>query len=97
MSGPRSGVAKQLRDEELRGLYLHCHGYTLNLAAGDVIKRYKHTKDALDVAFETSKFVKFSPERTAKSEKLKEELTMELPGNYVLCTSRWTVCVASLK
>ena len=34
MSGPRSGVAKQLRDEKPRAIYLHCHGYALNLAAG---------------------------------------------------------------
>ena len=40
-------------------LYLHCHGHALNLAAGDAIKRCKHTKDALDVAFEVSKLVKF--------------------------------------
>ena len=43
MSGPRSGVAKQLRNEEPRALYLHCHGHALNLAAGDAIKKQKHT------------------------------------------------------
>ena len=32
MSGPRSGVAKQLLDEEPHALYLHCHCYALNLA-----------------------------------------------------------------
>ena len=66
MSGPRSGVAKQLRDDEPRALYLHCHGHALNLAVGDAIKRCKHTKDALDIAFEVSKLVKFSPKRTAQ-------------------------------
>ena len=54
MSGPKSGVAKQLRDEEEHALYLHCHGHALNLAAGDSIKKCKVTKDALDVAFEVS-------------------------------------------
>ena len=34
MSGHRSGVAKQSRDEEPRALYLHCHAHALNLAAG---------------------------------------------------------------
>ena len=38
MKGPRSGVAKQLRDEEPHALYLHCHGHALNLAVGDAIK-----------------------------------------------------------
>ena len=61
ISGPRSGVAKQLRDEEPRALYLHRHGHALNLAAGDPIKMCKVTKDALDVTFEVSKLVKFSP------------------------------------
>ncbi|KAI6656187.1 Zinc finger MYM-type protein 1-like [Oopsacas minuta] len=85
MSGPKSGVAKQLRDEEPRALYLHCYGQALNLAAGDAIKRCKHAKDGLDVAFEVSKLLKFSPKRTAKLEKLKEELALDSPGFRVLC------------
>ena len=97
MSGPRSGVAKQLHDEEPRALYLHCHGHALNLAAGDAIKGCKHTKDALDVAFEVSKLVKFLPKRTAALEKLKEELALDSPGFRVLCPTRWTIRAASLK
>ena len=80
MSGPRSGVAKQLRDEEPRALYLHCHGHALNLAAGDSIKKCKVTKDALDVTFEVSKLVKFSPKRSLELEKLRSELALESPG-----------------
>ena len=97
MSGPRSGVAKQLRDDEPRALYLQCHGHALNIAVGDAIKRCKHTKDALDVAFEVSKLVKVSPKRTAQLEKLKEELSLDSPGFRVLCPTRWTVRAASLK
>lgn len=97
MSGPRSGVAKQLRDEEPRALYLHCHGHALNLATGDAIKKCKVTKDALDVTFEISKLVKFSPKRSAELEKLRNELTLDSPGFRVLCPTRWTVCAASLK
>ena len=41
MSGPRSGFAKQICDEEPHALYLHCHGHALNLAAGDSIKKSK--------------------------------------------------------
>ena len=95
MSGPKSGVAKHLRDEEPRALYLHYHGHALNLA--DTIKRCKHTKDAMDVTFEVSKLVKFSPKRTAMLEKLKEELALESPGFHVLCPTRWTVRAASPK
>ena len=85
MSGPRSGVAKQLRDEEPRALYLHCHGHALNLAAGDSIKKCKVTKDALDVTFEVSNLVKFSPKRSLELEKLRSELALESPGFRVLC------------
>ena len=97
ISGPRSGVAKQLRDEEPCALYLHCHGHALNLAAGDTVKRCKHTKDALDVAYVVSKLVKYSPKRIAELEKLREELALDSPGFRVLCPTHWTVHAASLK
>ena len=35
MSGPRSGVAKQIRDLESRAVYTHCYGHSLNLACMD--------------------------------------------------------------
>ena len=57
----------------------------------------QHTNDALDVAFEVSKLVKYSPKRTAELEKLREELTLNSPGFRVLCPTRWTVRAASLK
>ena len=79
MSGPRSGVAKQLHDKEPRALYLHCHGHAINLAAGDTIKNCKVTKDALDVTFEVSK-LKFSLKRGAELEKLRNELALDSPG-----------------
>ena len=97
MRGPRSGVAKQLCDEEPCALYLHCHGHALNLAAGDAIKKCKYIKDALDIAYEVSNLVKFSPKRTAELEKLKHELSIYSPGVCVLCSTRWTVRAASLK
>ena len=80
MSGPRSGIAKQLLDEEPCALYLHCHGHALNLAAGDAIKNCKVTKDALGVTFEVSKLVKFSPKQNAQLEKLRNELAIKSPG-----------------
>ena len=97
MSGPRSEVAKQLCDKKLRALYLHCHGHALNLAAGDAIKKCKHTKDALDVAFEVSKLVKYSPKKAVELEKVREELTLDSLVFCVMCPTCWTVCAASLK
>ena len=47
MSGPRTGVAKQLLYEKPCAFYLHCHGHALNLAAGDAIKNCKVTNDVL--------------------------------------------------
>ena len=90
-------VAKQLCDEGPCVLYLHCQGHALNLATGDAIKKCKVTKDALDVALELSKLVKFSPKQSAELEKLKNELALDSTGFRVLCPTLWTVCAASLK
>ena len=61
MKGARNGAAKQLRDEEPRAIYLHCNGHALNLASGDTVKKSKLMKDALDVTYEVSKLVRYSP------------------------------------
>ena len=97
MSGPRSGVAKRIQDEEPRALYLHCHGHALNLAAGAAIKKCKLAQDALDTTAEVSKLIKFSPNREARLEKIRQELSIDSPGFRVLCPTRWTVKAASLK
>ena len=54
-------------------------------------------KRALDITFEMSKLIKYSPKRDALFKKLKEELQPELPGMRVLCPTRWTVKADSLK
>ena len=97
MKGPRSGVAKQLLDEEPRAIYTHCYGNLLNLAIGDTVKGCKIKKDSLDLIFEVSKLVKFSPKRDVHFEKLKNELAPDSPGFRVLCPTRWTVRAASFK
>lgn len=38
MSGAKSGVAKQLSEDENRAVYLHCYGHALNLAVGNSVK-----------------------------------------------------------
>lgn len=65
MSGIKNGVATQIAKEEKRAMYTHCYAHSLNLAVGYVIKRFKVCSDALDVAFEITKLVKFSPKRNA--------------------------------
>ena len=61
MSDPRNGVAKQIMNEEKRALYTHCYGHALNLAVLDTVKQSKVCKDALEIAFEVTRLVKFSP------------------------------------
>ena len=63
MSGRRSGTAVQIMSEEPRALYTHCYGHALNLAVGDTIKQLKLLQDALDVTYERSKLLKYSPRR----------------------------------
>ncbi len=48
MSGSKKGVAKRIKEEEPRALYLHCFGHALNLAACDSIKGCKVLRDSLD-------------------------------------------------
>ena len=97
MMGTRNGVAKQLSDEENRAVFIHCYGHALNLAVGDSVKCSKLLKDALEITFEVSKLVKYSPKRDVIFEKLKDHLAPDTPGFRVLCPTRWTVRANSLQ
>jgi len=54
MSGAKSGVAQQIK-EEPRALYTHCYSHSLNLAASDAIKASKSMSNALDTTYEIVK------------------------------------------
>ena len=41
MRGIRNGVAKLIQDEEPRGVFTHCYGHSLSLAAKDTIQGCK--------------------------------------------------------
>lgn len=60
----------QIMSEEPHALYTHCYGHALNLALGDTIKQLKLLQDALDVTYEISKLLKYSPRRDIFFEKL---------------------------
>ena len=77
MSGIRNGVATQIIREEKRAVYTYCYAHSLNLAVGNTIKRSKICSDALDVAFEITKLVKFSPKRNAAFDRIKAEVVEE--------------------
>ena len=97
MSGRRSGTAVQITSEEPRALYTHCYGHALNLAVGDTVKQQKLIRDALDVTYEVSKLLKYSPRRDTVFEKLKLQMAPEFPGFRTLCPTRWTVRASSLE
>ena len=97
MRGVKHGVAKLISDEYPKAVYTHCYGHALNLAAGDAIKKCKIMKDALDIVFEVSKLIKYSPKRDVQFESLKQNLAPDTPGFRVLCPTRWTVRANSLK
>ena len=97
MAGHRSGVAKQLGDEEPRALFVHCYGHSLNLAMCDTIKTTVLTRDSLDVTSEISKLIKYSQKRNARFDALKGEISPDTPGFRVLCPARWTVQGKSLQ
>ena len=61
MSGMRTGVAKQILDEEPRAVYTHCYGHSINLAMNDAIKACKPIKNSLEVTHEVTKLIKYSP------------------------------------
>ena len=62
MSGSKTGVQSHFLQRESRALFTHCcFGHSLNLAVGDALKNNKVCRDALDVAFEVSKLIHFSP------------------------------------
>jgi len=100
MRGIRSGVAKQICDEEPQALYTHCYGHSINLAVNDAIKLSKQLKVALEVTHKITKLIKYSPrwDEIFKNLKTAHDQATQLitPGIRVLCPTRWTVCADAL-
>ena len=66
-------VVTQIKADELRVIFSHCYGHSLQLVLGDMIKEVKNLKDALDTTSEISKLLKVSPKREALFKKFKED------------------------
>ena len=62
----------------------------------DTVRNNKILRDTLDITNEISKLLKFSPRRDTLFEKIKSEISPELPGFRTLCPTRWTVKADSL-
>jgi hypothetical protein len=73
MTGSNHGITTQLQAEESQAVLTHCYGRSLNLATGDTTKQSKVCRDALDMAFEISKLIRFSPKRNAAFDHIKVE------------------------
>ena len=96
MAGSKTGVAARLQAEEPRALLTHCYGHVLNLAVGDAIKQSKICRDALDIAFEISRLIHFSPKRNAAFDRIKAEKSAQEESGFnhgirSFCPTRWTV------
>ncbi len=94
MSGSKNGVASQITRIEKRALYMHCYGHALNLAVGQTVKQSKICSEALEVAFEITKLIKFSPKRNAHFDRIKADVAEEDSCNVgirTFCPTRWTV------
>ena len=107
MSGTKSGVAVQIKNEESRALYTHCYAYSINLAVGDTMKSCPVLKDTIDNAYELTKLVKKLPKRDAKlraiqgntvsGEDDEYEEMLKNPTIKLFCHTRWTVRADCLK
>jgi len=94
MSRIRGGVATQLIAIDKRALFTHCYCHALNLAIFEIIKQSKICCAALEVAFEITKLVKFSPKRSATFYRIQsEEEDSSSIGIRIFCPKRWTVRV----
>ena len=65
MAGSKTVVVACIQEKEPGAILTHCFGHALNLAVGDCIKKSKICRDALDVAIETAKLVRFCLKRNA--------------------------------
>lgn len=96
MSGPRSGVAKRVCEEEPSALPVHCLAHCLNLCLQDVTRQIKPIRDALDLVYEIIGLIKFSPKREYLFKSLQREQSPNSPNLKPLCPTRWTCRTASI-
>jgi len=91
MSGPKSGVATQIKSLNGKCLYTHCYGHALNLAVGDVIKNIPRLNETFSTAYEICKLVKKSPKRNTKLDAIRESTENKSKSVHEFCPTRWTV------
>ena len=63
MSGPYSGVAARITQEEPAAIQVHCLAHCINLCLQDISRQSKPVRDALDLVFELVGLIKLLPKR----------------------------------
>lgn len=100
MQGKLNGVATKFQQLQQSALKVHCLAHCLNLVLQDVGKAVKAVRDALDLAREISRLIKFSPKHEVMFTKCRINASAHLEsgeqpkvftGIKPLCATRWTV------
>ena len=97
MMGHLNGVTKQIQEEEATAISIHCFAHCLNLCLQDVAKKTQPVRNALNLVWEISKLINYSPKRSLIFEKCKEDMSVPGTGLRPLCPTRRTVRTAAIE
>ena len=98
MSGSRTGIVTRICTEEKRAIYVHCYAHALNPAVGTTLKQSKICSDSMDVAFEISKLINFSPKDHSDDDSLSKRgirtfCPTSILDNYNILKEVWDECL----
>ena len=105
MMGKKKGVTTLIKqDVQALALSTHCYAHSLNLACRDWIKNSTVVSNSLDMSYEITKLVKFSPKRDSHLRKIheeeyyenKEKLSGKMQTLILFSQTHWTVRASSL-
>ena len=98
MSGPYSGVAARITQEEPAALPVHCLAHCINLCLQDISQQSKPVRDALDLVFELVGLIKLSPNRDHLFTALQRQVinSPHSPSLKPLFPRWWTCQAASI-
>ena len=95
MRESENGVATQILSLAGRAVYMHCFGHALNLAFAATLKQSRDFREALEIAYEITKLIKYSPKRNVAFNRIKAEISDEDARGSVgirsFCPTQWTV------
>ena len=74
MKGEKTGVAKQIKSEELKALLIRCFTHSVNLTVGDAIKTSKVMKNSFETTFEITKLIKKLMKQEGKLKDIKTSI-----------------------